>query len=55
MSLQIICDFGELGEGGLKVFDDFGGDHIGIGKIGTVFEAFVFRSLNFALQRQLPI
>jgi hypothetical protein len=31
-----------LGEGGLEVFDDFGGDDIGIGKVGTVFEAFVF-------------
>jgi len=31
-----------LGEGGLEVFDDFGGDDVGSGKIGAVFEAFVF-------------
>jgi hypothetical protein len=28
-----------LGEGGLEVFDDFGGDDVGIGKVGAVFEA----------------
>jgi len=27
--LQIIRDFGELGEGGLEVFDNFGGDDVG--------------------------
>ena len=31
---QIVSDFGELGEGGLKIFDDFGGDDVGVGKIG---------------------
>ena len=40
--LHIRGNLGELGEGGLEVFDDFGGDHIGIGKVGAVFEAFVF-------------
>ena len=39
---QISGDLGELGEGGLEVFDDFCGDDIGIGKVGAVFEAFVF-------------
>jgi hypothetical protein len=29
----------QLGEGGLEVFDDSGGDAVGIGKIGAVFEA----------------
>jgi hypothetical protein len=38
LSFQIRSDFGELGESGLKVFNDFGCDHIGIGKIGAVFE-----------------
>ena len=32
-SLEVGRDFGELGEGGLEVFDDFGGDDIGVGKI----------------------
>jgi hypothetical protein len=35
-------DFGELGEGGLEVFDDFGGDDVGIGEVDAIFEAFVF-------------
>jgi hypothetical protein len=30
------------GEGGLKIFDDFGGDDVGIGEITSVFQAFVF-------------
>jgi hypothetical protein len=46
--LQIIGDFGELGEGGLEVFNDFGGDDVGIGKVRAVFEAFNFyRELRF--------
>jgi hypothetical protein len=40
--LQIIRDFGELGKRSLKIFDDFGGNNVRIGKIGAVFEAFVF-------------
>jgi hypothetical protein len=28
----------ELGEGRLEVFHDFGGDDVGIGKVGAVFE-----------------
>jgi len=32
-SLEVGRDFGELGQGGLEVFYDFGGDYIGIGKI----------------------
>jgi hypothetical protein len=35
---KISCDFGELGKGGLKVFNDFGGDDGGLGKIGAVFK-----------------
>jgi hypothetical protein len=38
LPLQIRRDFGELGEGGLEVFGD-----VGIGKVGAVFEAFVFQ------------
>ena len=41
-ALQITSDFGELGKGGLQVFDNFLSDNIGIGKVGAVFEAFVF-------------
>src|SRR6266480_2022906 len=40
--LQIRCDFGKLGKRSLKIFDDFGGDDVGIGKVCAVFEAFVF-------------
>ena len=36
-ALQIIRDFGELGKGGLEVFDDFLGDDVGSGEIGAVF------------------
>ena len=42
LTFQIGRDFGELGKRGLEVFDDFGGDDVVIGKIGAVFEAFVF-------------
>jgi hypothetical protein len=41
LPLQICGDFGELGEGGLEIFHDFGCDDVGIGKVGAVFEAFV--------------
>ena len=41
-TLQIRCDFGELGEGGLEVFNDFCGDGVGVAEIGAVFEAFIF-------------
>jgi len=40
---QFIHDLGELGEGGLEVFDNFLSDYVGIGKVGAVFEAFVFK------------
>jgi hypothetical protein len=51
-----------LGEGGLEVFDDFRGDNVGIGKIGAVFEGFVFQPKNVeviagrkpALRREAP-
>ena len=39
---EIVRDFGELNQGGLEVFYDFGGDDVGIREIGAVFEAFVF-------------
>jgi hypothetical protein len=32
----------QLGESRLEVFDDFGGDDVGIGKVRAVFKAFVF-------------
>jgi hypothetical protein len=32
-----------LCEGGLEIFYDLGGDDVGIGKVGAVFEAFVFK------------
>jgi hypothetical protein len=30
-----------LGESSLEVFDDFGGDDVGIGEVRAVFEAFI--------------
>ena len=39
---EVRGNFGELSECGLEVFDDFGGDDVGIGKIGAIFEALVF-------------
>jgi hypothetical protein len=36
----------QLGEGGLEVFDDVGGDDVGIEKIATVFEAFARTALS---------
>src|SRR6266403_29561 len=42
MSLIPFAPFGELGEGGWEVFSDFPSDDVGIGKIGAVFEDFVF-------------
>ena len=42
LPLQIRSDFRELGDGGLEVFDDFGGDDVRCREIGAVFEAFVF-------------
>src|SRR6266481_9041058 len=42
MSLIPFAPFGELGEGGWEVFSDFLSDNVGIGKIGAVFEGFVF-------------
>jgi len=35
---------GELGESSLEVFYDLGGDDVWIGKVGAVFETFVFAS-----------
>ena len=35
--LQVIRYFGELGQGGLEVLHDFGGDDIGRREIRTVF------------------
>ena len=41
-AFQVSGDFGELGQSGLEVFYDFAGQHVGIGEVGAVFEAFVF-------------
>ena len=46
MSLIPFAPFGELGEGGWEVFSDFLSDDVGIGKIGAVFEGFVFEPKN---------
>ena len=35
LAFQISCDLGELGEGGLEIFYDLGGDDGGIGKIAA--------------------
>ena len=39
--LQILCDGGELFEGGFEVGDDFGGEDVGVGEVGRVFEGIV--------------
>jgi hypothetical protein len=36
----------QLGESGLKVFDDFGGDDVWIGEVGAVFEALSHKSVK---------
>ena len=46
----------------MEIFDDFGGDDVGIGEIGAVFEAFVFEPEDVevsagrapALRREAP-
>jgi hypothetical protein len=40
--LQVGGNLGELVEGGLEVLGDFGGDYVGIGEVGRIFQAFVF-------------
>jgi len=36
---EVRGNFGELSQRSLEVFDDLGGDDVGIGKISAVFEA----------------
>jgi hypothetical protein len=48
--LQVRSDFGELSESGLEVFDDFLSDNVRIGKIGAVFEAFIFEPKNVEVE-----
>jgi hypothetical protein len=36
--LKIRRNFRKLSKSGLEIFDNFGGDDIGIGRIGAVFE-----------------
>ncbi len=48
--LQVRRDFGELGESGLEVFDDLGGDDVGIGKVGTVLDAVVFEPKDVEIE-----
>ena len=52
--LHIRGNLGELGEGGLEVFDDFGGDDVWIGKVGAVFEAFVFQPEDVEVELESP-
>ena len=49
-AFQIVRDFGELGEGGLKVFNDFLRDDVGIGEVGAVFEAIVLQPKNVEVE-----
>jgi hypothetical protein len=41
VSSKVQCDFAELFEGSFKIFDDFLGEHVGIGRVIGLFEAFV--------------
>ena len=43
LSLQIRCDFGDLSQGGLEIFDDFSGDDVAVGS------DFKFSALSFFL------
>jgi hypothetical protein len=36
LGLQIRSNLAEFGEGGLEAFHDFGGDDVGIGKVGAL-------------------
>lgn len=42
LAFQIVSNLSELGESGLEVFEDLGGDDVGIRKVRAVFETFVF-------------
>ena len=44
--LQVVGYCGELGEGGLEVFDNLSRDYFGVWEVGAVFEAFVFEQKN---------
>ena len=55
----MIYDFAELFQGGFLVFDDFLGEHVGIGKAVGFFEACVFekasrRTINKIVQKRKP-
>ena len=39
--LQIRRDLGELLQRRLQIFDDLGGDHVGVGQVGGVLQALV--------------
>jgi hypothetical protein len=41
--------FSAINEGGFEVVDDFLGEHVGIGKILGLFEAFILELENVAL------
>jgi len=41
-SFQVASNFGELGESGLEIFDDFLSDNIRIGKSGAAFKRLIF-------------
>jgi len=40
----------QLSEGGLEIFHDFGGDDVGIGKVGAVCEALVLEPVEVAVE-----
>jgi hypothetical protein len=41
----------QLGEGGLEVLDDFGGDDVGIGRVGAAFMRLMTAQDSFYVQR----
>ena len=52
--LHIRGNLGELGEGGLKVFDNFLSNDVGVGEVGAVFEAFVFEPEDVEVELESP-
>jgi len=48
--LQISGNCGELRECGFQILDNFLRNHIGIGKVGAVFKAFVFEPENVEVE-----
>jgi len=45
-----LADTGELRQSSFKILNDFGGDDVGIGEVGAVFETAVFESKDIEVE-----